>query len=70
MKAVAVEEAVAMIPAGASVMVGGFMGIGTPERLLDEMVRQQKTGFSAICNDAASRAKASASCLTHRSCRV
>ncbi|MBB4391606.1 acetate CoA/acetoacetate CoA-transferase alpha subunit [Bradyrhizobium sp. ERR14] len=54
MKAVAVEEAaVAMIPAGASVMVGGFMGIGTPERLLDEMVRQQKTGLSAICNDAA-----------------
>ncbi|AWL96157.1 MULTISPECIES: CoA transferase subunit A [Bradyrhizobium] len=53
MKAVAVEEAVAMIPAGASVMVGGFMGIGTPERLLDELVRQQKTGLSVICNDAA-----------------
>lgn len=36
MKPVSVEEAVAMIPAGASVMVGGFMGVGTPERLLDE----------------------------------
>ncbi|MCP3369391.1 CoA transferase subunit A [Bradyrhizobium cajani] len=53
MKAVSVEEAVAMIPAGASVMVGGFMGVGTPERLLDEMVRQQKSGLSLICNDAA-----------------
>ena len=44
MKAVSVEEAVAMIPAGASIMVGGFMGVGTPERLLDEMVRQHSLG--------------------------
>jgi len=42
-----------MIPNGASVMVGGFMGVGTPERLLDELVRQQKSGLSIICNDAA-----------------
>ncbi len=53
MRAVSVEEAVAMIPAGASIMVGGFMGVGTPERLLDEVVRQQKTGLSVISNDAA-----------------
>ena len=53
MRAVSVEEAVAMIPAGASIMVGGFMGVGTPERLLDEVVRQHKTGLSVISNDAA-----------------
>jgi acetate CoA/acetoacetate CoA-transferase alpha subunit len=53
MRTVSVEEAVAMIPGGASVMVGGFMGVGTPERLLDEVVRQQKSGLSLICNDAA-----------------
>jgi len=53
MKAVSAEEAVAMIPHGASVMVGGFMGVGTPERLLDELVRQRKSGLSIICNDAA-----------------
>ena len=53
MKAVSVEEAVAMIPAGASIMVGGFMGVGTPERLLHEIVRQQKSGLSLISNDAA-----------------
>jgi acetate CoA/acetoacetate CoA-transferase alpha subunit len=53
MRAVSVEEAVAMIPAGASVMVGGFMGVGTPERLLDEVVRQQKARLSLISNDAA-----------------
>ena len=53
MKAVSVEEAVAMIPAGASVMVGGFMGVGTPERLIDEVTRQRKSDLSLICNDAA-----------------
>ena len=53
MKPISVEEAVAMIPNGASIMVGGFMGVGTPERLLDELVRQKKSGLSLISNDAA-----------------
>jgi acetate CoA/acetoacetate CoA-transferase alpha subunit len=53
MKPVSAEEAVAMIPNGATVMVGGFMGVGTPERLLDEMVRQRKSQLAIIANDAA-----------------
>jgi acetate CoA/acetoacetate CoA-transferase alpha subunit len=52
MKSVSAEEAVAMIPNGARVMVGGFMGVGTPERLVDELVRQNKSGLTVICNDA------------------
>src|SRR3954452_14987211 len=57
MRAVSVEEAVAMIPTGASVMVGGFMGVGTPERLLNELVRQEKSDLSLISNDAATPGK-------------
>ena len=53
MKSVSAEEAVAMIPNGATVMIGGFMGVGTPERLLDELVRQKKAELSIIANDAA-----------------
>jgi len=52
MKSVSVEEAVAMIPNGASVMVGGFIGVGTPERLLDELVRQKKSELTIVANDA------------------
>jgi acyl CoA:acetate/3-ketoacid CoA transferase beta subunit len=43
MKAVSAEEAVAVILNGASVMVGGFMGVGTPDRLVNELVRQGKS---------------------------
>lgn len=57
MKAVSLEEAIAVIPAGASIMVGGFMGVGTPERLLDELVRQRKSNLSLISNDAATPGK-------------
>ena len=53
MKSVSAEEAIAMIPNGATVMVGGFMGVGTPERLLDELVRQKKSDLTIIANDAA-----------------
>src|SRR5246127_5733549 len=53
MRTVSAEEAVAMIPNGARLMVGGFMGVGTPERLLDELVRQRKSELTLICNDAA-----------------
>ena len=53
MKTVSVEEAIAMIPNGSRLMVGGFMGVGTPERLLDELVRQRKCELSLVCNDAA-----------------
>jgi acyl CoA:acetate/3-ketoacid CoA transferase len=38
-----VEEALAMIPNGATIMVGGFMAVGASERLVDELVRQNKS---------------------------
>ncbi len=53
MKTVPVQEAVAMIPEGATLMIGGFMGVGTPERLIDELVRQEKRHLTVIANDTA-----------------
>jgi acetate CoA/acetoacetate CoA-transferase alpha subunit len=53
MKTVSLEKAVALIPDGASVMVGGFMGVGTPERVMDELARQGKRGLTVIANDTA-----------------
>jgi acetate CoA/acetoacetate CoA-transferase alpha subunit len=47
------EEAIALIPDGASLMIGGFMAVGTPERLVDELVRQGKRDLTVIANDSA-----------------
>jgi acetate CoA/acetoacetate CoA-transferase alpha subunit len=48
-----VEDAVAKIPDGASLMIGGFMAVGSPERVLDEIVRQGKRELTVIANDTA-----------------
>jgi acetate CoA/acetoacetate CoA-transferase alpha subunit len=52
-QAIEVEDAIAPIHDGASVMFGGFMGVGTPLRVVDEIVRQQKRGLTIIGNDTA-----------------
>jgi acetate CoA/acetoacetate CoA-transferase alpha subunit len=51
--AVSVREAVARIAPGAVVMVGGFMGVGSPHRLIDELIRQGTGNLTSICNDTA-----------------
>src|SRR4249919_2479212 len=53
MKTVSIAEAVAVIPNGASLMIGGFMAVGTPERLIDELVRQGKRDLTVVANDTA-----------------
>ena len=46
------DEAVANIKDGATVMVGGFMACGTPEILIDALVRKNVRDLTIICNDA------------------
>jgi acetate CoA/acetoacetate CoA-transferase alpha subunit len=53
MKTVPLADAVSIIPNGATLMIGGFMGVGTPERLIDEIVRQGKRNLTVIANDTA-----------------
>jgi acetate CoA/acetoacetate CoA-transferase alpha subunit len=53
MKSVSIAGAVERIPDGASLMIGGFMGVGTPERLVEELVRQGKRRLTVIANDTA-----------------
>lgn len=53
MQIVSLPDAVERIPDGASLMIGGFMDVGTPERLVEEIVRQGKRGLTVIGNDSA-----------------
>jgi acetate CoA/acetoacetate CoA-transferase alpha subunit len=53
MKTIPLDQAIDMVPNGSSLMIGGFMGVGTPEPLIDELVRQGKKDLTVIGNDTA-----------------
>lgn len=52
-KAINLTKVVEMIPDGASLMIGGFMGVGSPHHILEEIVRQGKKCLQVISNDTA-----------------
>jgi acetate CoA/acetoacetate CoA-transferase alpha subunit len=51
--AITPDKAAALIPDGASVLIGGFMGVGSPHRLIDALVRRGAKGLTVIANDTA-----------------
>ncbi len=51
-KITSAAEAISRIKEGSTIMLGGFMCVGTPQNLVDELVSQGKGGFTIICNDA------------------
>src|SRR5437868_15367202 len=57
MQTIRLDESVSMIPDGARLMIGGFMGVGTPERVIDEIVRQRRSNLTVVANDTAAPGK-------------
>lgn len=47
------EAAAERIPDGASVMIGGFVAVGSPLRLIDALVARGARGLTVIANDTA-----------------
>lgn len=47
------EAAAEMIPEGASLLIGGFMAVGSPERMIDALVARGVGGLTVIANDTA-----------------
>jgi len=52
-KLITIEEATAKVTSGMTVMVGGFMAVGTPARLVDALVASGVKDLTLICNDTA-----------------
>jgi acetate CoA/acetoacetate CoA-transferase alpha subunit len=52
-KTITAADAVSRIPDGAVLIIGGFMGVGSPHRVIDEIVRQGKKHLTVIANDTA-----------------
>ena len=45
--------AAALVPDGAVVMIGGFMGVGTPHRVIRALVERGVRGLTVVANDTA-----------------
>jgi acetate CoA/acetoacetate CoA-transferase alpha subunit len=52
-RAIAAADAAQLVPDGASIMFGGFMGVGTPTRIVDALVERGARRLTIIGNDTA-----------------
>lgn len=51
--AIKADKAAEMIPDGAVVLIGGFMGVGSPHRIIDALVARGARGLTVVANDTA-----------------
>lgn len=51
-KQISAEQAAALIPDGAVIMCGGFLGCGTAHKLMNALATSGKKNLTIICNDA------------------
>lgn len=51
--AIRADAAAALIPDGATVLIGGFMAVGTPHRLIDALVARGARDLTLVANDTA-----------------
>jgi acetate CoA/acetoacetate CoA-transferase alpha subunit len=56
-KIITQQAAAAMVKDGMTVMIGGFLGVGTPETLVDALVAQGTKDLTVIANDTATPEK-------------
>ena len=50
-KVISLEDAVNLVRDGDTIMVGGFLAVGTPERLIDALIEKGVKDRTLICND-------------------
>lgn len=50
-KIITAKEAAKLIKNGSTIMVGGFLSCGAPDKIIDAMVKENLSGLTMICND-------------------
>lgn len=51
-KVVTIEQAMERVTDGMIIMIGGFMSVGTPEKLMDAIIAKGIGNLTVVCNDA------------------
>ena len=52
-KIINIEDAIANIKSGMTLMIGGFLGNGSPKKIIDLLVQKPINNLTIICNDTA-----------------
>lgn len=52
-KLISIEAFVPLVEEGCTIMIGGFMAVGTPVRLIDALVDEGTKNMTLICTDTA-----------------
>jgi acetate CoA/acetoacetate CoA-transferase alpha subunit len=50
-KIISIDECIKLIKPGSVIMVGGFMGVGSPHKIIDALVKAGTNDLTLICND-------------------
>jgi len=50
-KVIKLNAAVEKIKEGDTLLIGGFLGVGSPHRCIDELIRQGTRNLTLVCND-------------------
>lgn len=50
-KIISIEEALTHIQSGMTIMIGGFLGCGAPDTIIDAMIEKGVKDLTIICND-------------------
>lgn len=60
------EEAISLVKDGMTIMVGGFMGVGTPESIMDALIEKGVKDLTLICSDTATPEKGSGKLIANK----
>ena len=68
-KVISMDDAIAKIKSGDTVMIGGFGVVGTPHKLVDALLSSDIRDITLICNDTAWEDKGLGKLITNNRCK-
>ncbi len=48
---ISAKQAAGLIKNGSTIMIGGFLSCGVPDKVIEEIIKQKKNNLTMICND-------------------
>lgn len=65
-KIITSEEAAALVKEGDKVLIGGFLAVGTPDTIIDALVKSNVQNLSVVCNDSGGTDKGIAKLINNK----